>query len=332
MQTKYWKIRNAIEQALNSGKHNFIIYPYGECGVVAKQILNESFGIKEEYIVDNRLSLFNKNIKNIDFCKDLDREQYTVLFTCENRDLYFEVLQDLEQCFAKENIVEIFPIDPYEKIFPSATYAPWRKETEFLRIYEKIRDITLVDLYRCYELWHLLIQSKKCVAGNILEVGVYKGGTGALLAAAAQYAQIESEVFLCDTFKDVVKTGNKDNFYRGGEHSDTSLTSVENLLRSLNLRNVHIEKGIFPDDMLDKFDGKTYRFVHIDVDAYQSAKDIFNYIWNSMEIGGIVIFDDYGFTTTRGVALMLDEIMNSIQDGIFAENINGHGIFIKTSR
>lgn len=84
--------------------------------------------------------------------------------------------------------------------------------------------------------------------------------------------------------------------------------------------------------MLDKFDGKTYRFVHIDVDAYQSAKDIFNYIWNSMEIGGIVIFDDYGFTTTRGVALMLDEIMNSIQDGIFAENINGHGIFIKTSR
>ncbi len=100
MQTKYWKIRNAIEQALNSGKHNFIIYPYGECGVVAKQILNESFGIKEEYIVDNRLSLFNKNIKNIDFCKDLDREQYTVLFTCENRDLYFEVLQDLEQCFA----------------------------------------------------------------------------------------------------------------------------------------------------------------------------------------------------------------------------------------
>ncbi len=332
MQTIYWKIRNAIEQALNSGKQNFIIYPYGECGVVAKQILNDCFGIKEEYIVDNRLAAFNKNIKKLDFCLELDRNQYTVLFTCENRGVYFEVLQDLERCFAKNNIVEIFAIDPYEKIFPDATYAPWRKDAEFLKIYEKIRDITLVDLYRCYELWHLLIQSKKCAAGNILEVGVYKGGTGALLATAAEYAQIESEVFLCDTFKGVVKTGDKDNFYRGGEHSDTSPASVENLLQSLNLQNVHVEQGIFPDDMLDMFDGKTYRFVHIDVDAYQSAKDIFNYIWNAMEIGGIVIFDDFGFTTTRGVALMLEEIMNSIQDGIFVENINGHGIFIKTNR
>lgn len=41
----YQKIRNAIESALDQGKSRFIIYPYGECGAITKQILNDSFGI-----------------------------------------------------------------------------------------------------------------------------------------------------------------------------------------------------------------------------------------------------------------------------------------------
>jgi len=37
MVTDYQKIRNAIEDALNQGKTNFIIYPYGEYGALTKQ-------------------------------------------------------------------------------------------------------------------------------------------------------------------------------------------------------------------------------------------------------------------------------------------------------
>lgn len=347
MKTDYQRIRSAIEQAVSLNKHNFIVYPYGEYGVIAKQILNDSFGIKEEFVVDNKLSVFNSDIKNLDFCKGLDKNKYTVLFTCANPDVYDEVLRNLKQYFSEDNIVEIFKKcadkqndktevqkegtrdEPYEIIRPKATYAPWRKETKFIGIYEIIRNRTLVDLYRCYELWQLLIQSKKCKSGDILEVGVYKGGTGALLAAAAKWAQIESEVFLCDTFEGVVKTGDKDNLYKGGEHSDTSIEYVQDLMDNLNLQNVHIIKGIFPDDVSEQFSGKTYRFVHIDVDAYQSAKDVFEYVWKRMEIGGIVVFDDYGFVYTKGVAIMIEGICNNIQDGIFVGNINGHGIFIK---
>lgn len=345
MKTDYQRIRTAIELAINSNKHNFIIYPYGEYGVVAKQILNDSFGIKEDYVIDNKLSVFNSNIKSIEFCKSIDRNKYTVLFTCANPDVYYEVLQSLKQYFSEDNIVEIFrksideyadrhkkkgtKNDPYEIILPEATYAPWRKDTKFIGVYEIIRNRTLVDLYRCYELWQLLIQSKKCKSGDILEVGVYKGGTGALLAAAARSAQIEADVFLCDTFEGVVKTGNKDNLYKGGEHSDTSFEYVKDLVDNLGLKNVHIIKGIFPDDVSEQFEKKSYRFVHIDVDAYQSAKDVFNYVWKRLVIGGIVVFDDYGFVSTKGVAIMIEEICSSVQDGIFVGNINGHGIFIK---
>lgn len=108
MYTAYQQIRNAIENALNQGKSHFIIYPYGEYGVITKQILNDSFGIMEEYVIDNKLSKFNGNIKNLSFCNSLDRDIYTVLFTCANPDVYDEVLYHLNCYFSTGSIVEIF--------------------------------------------------------------------------------------------------------------------------------------------------------------------------------------------------------------------------------
>lgn len=43
MISNYHKIRNAIEEALRLGKKDFIIYPYGENGILTKRILNDSF-------------------------------------------------------------------------------------------------------------------------------------------------------------------------------------------------------------------------------------------------------------------------------------------------
>ena len=44
----------------------------------------------------------------------------------------------------------------------------------------------MVDVYRCHELWTLAKQAAK-VEGAILEVGVWRGGTGAILAAAVDW-------------------------------------------------------------------------------------------------------------------------------------------------
>lgn len=39
MITDYQKIRDGIENAIQAGKRNFIIYPFGEYGMLTKQIL-----------------------------------------------------------------------------------------------------------------------------------------------------------------------------------------------------------------------------------------------------------------------------------------------------
>lgn len=108
MKADFVKIRNAIERAISLGKNNFIIYPYGVDGWLTKQILNDCFGIKENYIIDNNLSKFNINIKNLDYCKNLNSIQYTVLFACANTNIYEEVRNDLGKYFPDSNIVEIF--------------------------------------------------------------------------------------------------------------------------------------------------------------------------------------------------------------------------------
>ena len=107
--TDYQRIKNAIESTLNTFKRSFIIYPYGEYGMLTKQILNDSFGIKEKYIIDNKLCKYNCNIKSLDFCKNIETIEYTVLFTCANPRVYKEIRDNLKRYFLESSIIDIFP-------------------------------------------------------------------------------------------------------------------------------------------------------------------------------------------------------------------------------
>ena len=46
--------------------------------------------------------------------------------------------------------------DAHEMAYPISTYAPWRVDADFVRTYDQVQRNTLVDIWRCYELWSLL--------------------------------------------------------------------------------------------------------------------------------------------------------------------------------
>lgn len=131
-----------------------------------------------------------------------------------------------------------------------------------------IKGYTIVDKYRCFELWKLIEQSAKLISGSIIEIGVWRGGTGALIAKQAKNCGIRDRVFLCDTFTGVVKANEKDPTYKGGEHADTSRQVVDELIFTrMNLDNVEILEGIFPDQTGHGIEDLQFRFCHIDVDV-----------------------------------------------------------------
>ena len=219
-----------------------------------------------------------------------------------------------------------FQFDPlvhHKQVIPYASYSPWEGDEKFKELYSSVKENTLVDIYRCYELWSM-VQSLGGVEGDILEVGVWRGGTGAILCKASEGTS--SKVYLADTFEGVVKATEEDTVYRGGEHSDTSEGIVKELLTKLQANNYQILKGIFPDDFpsvkIDKL-----RLCHIDVDTYLSAKQVFDYAWPKLQVGGMIVFDDYGFWTCEGVTKYVNSL--DLPNARKIHNLNGHGIIVK---
>jgi O-methyltransferase len=213
----------------------------------------------------------------------------------------------------------------YHYVVPTATYAPWLDDKDFCSIYSRIRSYTMVDMYRCYELWQLAKECSKLPPGAILEVGVWRGGTGCLIASAVP----DTRVYLCDTFAGVpkAKVSTADSMYSGGEHADTSEEVVRGLVTSLRLANLRLLKGVFPDET-GRLCSDPLRFVHVDVDVYQSGKDVLDWVWPRLLPGGVIVFDDYGFETCSGITKLVEEQRLSA-DSTVIHNLNGHGILIK---
>jgi O-methyltransferase len=217
----------------------------------------------------------------------------------------------------------------YEVVLPNATYSPWNLDEAFLSTYSQVKNATLVDKYRCFELWKVVEQCAKLEEGALIEVGVWRGGTAALIATQASNLGLRDKVYACDTFSGVVKAGAEDPDYLGGEHADTSKNSVEDFFRkTLKLDNIEILTGIFPEDTGDKVENLKFRFCHIDVDVYQSAKDVTEWIWERLVPGGMIVYDDYGGDTTPGIARYVDTQL-PLKGRIVLHNLNGHAIVIK---
>jgi O-methyltransferase len=216
----------------------------------------------------------------------------------------------------------------YGGIYSQSAYSPWKGDAAFRQVLSAIRSHTLVDEYRCHELWQLCGQIGTLDQGDVLEVGVWRGGTGCLLARRCLDGNLGGTVFLCDTFTGVAKAGGRDSAYVGGEHADTNATMVLDLVRWMGLTNVEVLEGIFPDATAHRIADRRFRFCHIDVDVYESASQTFDWVWPRLVLGGLVVFDDYGFYSCGGVTRLVDRMIGE-PDRLVVYNVNGHALVIK---
>lgn len=218
----------------------------------------------------------------------------------------------------------------YENLLPVGTYSPWNSDTEFLAAYNAVKAHTLVDIYRCWELW-TLAKEVAHRGGAIVEVGVWRGGTGALMGKASQLAGNNAPLYLCDTFEGVVKAGPNDTDYKGGEHHDATQAVVEQLLQKLGVNSYRILKGIFPEQTSNLIPpDERIGLCHIDVDVYQSSKDATAWLWPKLVPGGAIVYDDYGYHMCPGVTKFVDEQRRE-RDRVVLYNLNGHAAVVKVA-
>ena len=207
-------------------------------------------------------------------------------------------------------------------------YRPWVRDKDFMETYLNTIGTTLIGIDRCFNLWKLVREAEKLPEGNYLEVGVYRGGSSLLINKRKQLLGSSACLYACDTFEGVVKAGPKDNIYKGGEHS-VSISFAENLFKRFDMKNFKIMKGTFPEeDVFRELDHQKFRFCHIDVDVYQSAKDATEYLFPKLVSGGIIVYDDYGFYNCEGIRQLIYE-QEVLPDRLVNCNSNGQALIIK---
>jgi len=167
-----------------------------------------------------------------------------------------------------------------------------------------------------------IIQKLNDIDGEIAEVGVYKGGTAKII-----HKQINNKnnLFLFDTFCGIPNKSDFDNHHIIGDFFDSSYESVANLFT--DAENVKIFKGIFPIDTGKFITDYKFKFVHLDVDMYESYKDGLNFFYNKMIVGGYIVFDDYNEITCMGATKAVDEFFSDKKEKI--RNINKSFFIIK---
>ena len=174
-------------------------------------------------------------------------------------------------------------------------------DQEFQSLHQTIKEKTLVTKDRCFAIyqWAKLARSQP---GEIAEVGVYKGGTGKIIATVCP----EKKVHLFDTFAGMPETDQTIDYHQRGEFADTSLSAVQEFFKGCD--NVVFHPGLFPETGADVTRSQ-FCLVHVDVDIYNSVKECLSFFYDRLVPGGIMIFDDYEWKDTPGVKKAIDEFL-----------------------
>ncbi|MGA2302279.1 MAG: TylF/MycF/NovP-related O-methyltransferase [Candidatus Acidiferrum sp.] len=161
------------------------------------------------------------------------------------------------------------------------------------------------------------------IPGDVVECGVYRGGSAAILARRATHSRLGRTVWLFDTFQGMppatASDGPEADSWVGNLRS--SPRRVERLLRrtGADVSRVRIVPGLFQD---------TFRATHIreiallniDADWYESVKLCLETFYDAVARGGIVSIDDYGLWP--GCRQAVDEFIQNRQLAIRMQRVD----------
>lgn len=153
----------------------------------------------------------------------------------------------------------------------------------------EVYDLTLLDTPRLANLWQLCRETDP--SGNILEVGVYKGGSALHLANSSP----DRQIFACDSFTGFAALDEHlDHAFDKKMFKDTSRKAVEQRFASRN-RKIKVIQGFFPESCASK-DLGPISFVHLDVDIFEATRDSLNWLADKLMKRSLIVIDDYSRT------------------------------------
>ncbi len=177
----------------------------------------------------------------------------------------------------------------------------WLSDTEFRRDYDRLDPHNRRRMDRAWNLKEFA-RATRSIEGDTAECGVFHGLTSYFICREIQGTGKTHHGF--DSFEGLPAPGPDD----AGYWAEGDLTASEQVARA-NLAPfdfVEIHRGWIPEHF-GRVADRTFALVHIDVDLYEPTRDSLEFFLQRMSPGGMVVLDDYGFTTCPGATKAADE-------------------------
>lgn len=162
----------------------------------------------------------------------------------------------------------------------------------------KLKPDSLLDIYGLEQLHRLAqVVDGDGVAGDVVECGVYQGGSAALLGYTLRQMSGPRHLWLFDSFQGLPPPTALDGA-RAQSRAGT-LAAGEARVRQLLHRvrapeeRIHIVPGWF-QETFPRTQVERVALLHIDADWYQSVKLCLEHFYDRLAPGAIVVLDDYG--------------------------------------
>jgi len=194
---------------------------------------------------------------------------------------------------------------------PTAIYDDM--DPAFAPRYRQAAPFTMTSIERMYALWQAVEYIARArVPGDVVECGVWRGGSSMLAALALLHTCDKRPMWLYDTYEGMPAPSERDRQWNGKSAGDKLATQeripgVFNDWAFATLDDVErqMAKVEYPRDLLEFVRGPVEETIpghcpavisllRLDTDWYDSTRHELEHLWPRLSVGGVLIIDDYG--------------------------------------
>lgn len=185
-------------------------------------------------------------------------------------------------------------------------------EPEFKELAKLCMPFTMTSVERMYSLWQTVkYVSVNKIPGDIVECGVWKGGSSMLTALTLKsLGDLNRKIYLYDTFAGMTEPTSEDVSYKGtgafetfsshqkenfNEWAFAGLDEVKQNLLSTGYPQSQLEfvKGKV-EETIPRISPQSISLLRLDTDWYESTKHELEHLYPRVSANGVIIVDDYG--------------------------------------
>jgi hypothetical protein len=196
----------------------------------------------------------------------------------------------------------------------------WSEDAEFLAAFYRLEEnpVSAERKFFLRELMKLVAE----LEGDTAEAGVYRGAASWFICDARRGRGSTHWAF--DSFEGLPEPRADDGgYWRPGEYA----VGVQAATETLAEFDVAIRQGWIPE-VFTGAEIDALVFAHIDVDLYEPTLASIEFFYPQIVPGGVIVCDDYGYSTCPGATRALDEYMAGRPEPII-HRTSGQGVIVK---